>query len=222
VRSHDDEGTVGLRRVIALIGAGLAAVGVLAGCADSGYHYVKSSSDRTYFKVPNQWTLFDEEEIIDGLNRNLTDDEREEELDQTWRVAFDADPNPTLRHLGNTKATSPAGFAVVRNLSFDDADVLSNQALRNYFFDVDAAMENQTADIVSYEELQFDGGFHGSHLVANLATENGRVMTIDQTVLVDQATTKVYALLVSCSNVCYEEHSDDIKDVVDSWTVRAK
>jgi hypothetical protein len=46
-------------------------------------------------------------------------------------------------------------------------------------------------------------------------------MTIDQTVLVDQATSKVYALLVSCSNVCYEHNSKQIKQVVDSWTVRA-
>ena len=36
---------------------------------------------------------------------------------------------------------------------------------------------------------------------------DGSVMTIDQTVLVDQATTKLYALLVSCSSVCYEHNS---------------
>lgn len=213
---------MGARRVITLIGAGLAAMGILAGCADSGYHYVKSSSDRTYFKVPNKWTLFDEEAVLDGLGGKLTDAQREQELGQTWRVAFDADPKPTLRHLGATGATSPAGLAVVRNLSFEDADAVSLQALRNYFFDVDTALQDQTGEVTSYEELQLDGGFRGSHLVADLTMENGKVMTIDQTVLVDQATTKVYALLVACSNVCYEENSGDIKNVVDSWTVRAK
>jgi hypothetical protein len=200
----------------------LVAVGLLAGCAGSDYHYVKSSSDRTYFKVPNQWTLFDEEDIIDRLGANLTDAQREEELDQTWRVAFDASPKPTLRHLGATGATSPAGLAVVRSLSFDDADTVSLGSLRNYFFDVDTALQDETGELVSYEELQLDGGFRGSHLVANLTMPDGQVMTIDQTVLVDQATTKVYALLVSCSNVCYEENSSDIKRVADSWTVRAK
>jgi hypothetical protein len=211
-----------LRRVIPLIAAGVVAMGALAGCADSGYHYVKSSGDRTYFKVPSEWTLFDEEAVIDGLGQNLTEAQREEELDQSWRVAFDADPKPTLRHLGATRAKNPAGFAVVRTLSFDDADSVSLQALRNYFFDIDTGMQEKTAEVVSYEDLQLDGGFHGIHLVANLATEKGEVMTIDQTMLVDQATSKLYALLVSCSNLCYEEHSRDIKDVVDSWTVRAK
>jgi hypothetical protein len=213
---------VGVRRAITLIGAGLAALGLLAGCADSGYHYVKSSGDRTYFKVPSHWTLFDEEAVIDGLGGQLTDAQREQELGQTWRVAFDAAAKPTLRHLGDTTAKSPSGIAVVRNLSFEDADAVSLQALRNYFFDVDTAMQDQTGEVVSYEELQYDGGFHGSRLVAHLTMENGKVMTIDQTVLVDQATTKVYALLVSCSNVCYEANARDIKDVVDSWTVRAK
>jgi hypothetical protein len=206
--------------VTTLIAAGLVALGLLAGCADSGYHYVKSSGDRTYFKVPSEWTLFDEEDIIDRLGGNLTDAQREAELGQTWRVAFDADPKPTLRHLGVSNARSPSGLAVVRNLTFDDADSLSLQALRNYFFDVDTAMQDNTGEVVSYEELQLDGGFHGSHLVANLTMENGEVLTIDQTMLVDQATTKLYALLVSCSDVCYEQHSGDIERVVDSWTVR--
>jgi hypothetical protein len=47
-------------------------------------------------------------------------------------------------------------------------------------------------------------------------------MTIDQTALVDQATSKLYALLVSCSNVCFDDNQGQISKVVDSWTVREK
>ena len=210
-----------MRRAITLIAAGLAAIVALAGCS-SGYHYVSNSGDRTYFKVPKRWTLFDEKEILNGIGSNLTDAQRQQELDSNWRVAFDAAPHPTLRHLGATSAKEPAGIAVVRNLSFDAADSLSLSSLRNYFFDVDTALQNQTGEVVSYDELQLNGGLHGSHLVANLTRSDGHVLTIDQTVLVNQATTKLYALLVSCSNVCYEHNSGDIKKVVDSWTVRDK
>ena len=211
-----------LRRVITLVGAGLVAIGLLAGCAGSGYDYVKSSSDRTYFKVPSKWTLYDEEALADRFNGDLTDAQREQLLDETWRVAFDASPKPTLRHLLETKAKAPSGVALVRSLTFDDSDNVSLASLRNYFFDVDTALQDQTGEVVDYEELQLNGGFHGSHLVANLTMTDGGVMTIDQTVLVDQATTKLYALLVSCSDVCYEKNSGDIKKVVDSWTVRDK
>jgi len=210
-----------LRRVITLIGAGLVAVGVLAGCAGSGYDYVKSSSDRTYFKVPSKWTLYDEQDLADRFNGDLTDAQRKQLLDDTWRVAFDASPNPNLRHLLETNAKDPSGVALVRTLNFDDADSVSLSALRNYFFDVDTAMNDGTGEVTTYEDLSLDGGFHGSHLVANLTMTDGSVMTIDQTMLLDQATTKLYALIVSCSSVCYEHNSKQIKEVVDSWTVRA-
>jgi hypothetical protein len=211
-----------LRRVITLIGAGLVAVGFLAGCAGSGYDYVKSSSDRTYFKVPSKWTLYDEEDLVDRFNGDLTDAQREQLLDDTWRVAFDASPKPTLRHLLETNAKDPSGVALVRSLTFDDSDTVSLAALRNYFFDVDTALEDGTGEVVDYEDLQLDGGFRGSHLVANLTMTDGGVMTIDQTMLLDQATTKLYSLIVSCSSTCYERNSGDIKKVVESWTVRAK
>jgi hypothetical protein len=208
--------------VITLIGAGLVAVGLLAGCANSGYDYVKSSSDRTYFKVPSKWTLYDEEALADRFNGDLTDAQRRQLLDDTWRVAFDASPTPTLRHLLETGAKDPSGVALVRTLTFDDADTVSLSALRNYFFDVDKALEDGTGEVVTYEDLQLDGGFRGSHLVANLSMSDGGAMTIDQTILLDQATTKLYALIVSCSSVCYERNSGDIKKVVESWTVRDK
>ena len=34
-----------------------------AACSSSGYHYVKNSDDRTYFKVPDGWKLYDEDEL---------------------------------------------------------------------------------------------------------------------------------------------------------------
>lgn len=210
-----------MRRRIAPITAVLAIVVLVAGCTGGGYHYVKSSEDKTYFKVPDRWTLYDENDVLDGLGVDLSETERRNELDQTWRVAFDASPKPSLGHLGAAGAGHPSGLAVVRNLDFDSADALSNEMLRNYFFEVDTALEQSTGEILEYEELQLDGGFRGMHLVATLDM-NGKRMTIDQTMLVDQATTKVYGLLVSCSNVCYDENKGQIRNVVDSWTVRDK
>ncbi len=209
-----------LRRIVRIT-AVLAATVFVAGCADSGFNYVKSSEDKTYFKVPERWTLFDENAVMDGVGADLTRTERETELDQTWKVAFDAAPKPSLRHLAAAGADHPSGLAVVRSLDFDASDAMSTSVLRNYFFDVDTALQDETGELVEYEELQLDGGFRGIRLVANLDV-NGKRMTIDQTALVDQATSKLYALLVSCSNVCFEDNEGQISKVVDSWTVRDK
>lgn len=208
------------RRVVTLIGAGLLLALVAAGCA-SDYHYVKSSEDRTYFRVPKRWTLFDEKAIMDRLGTDLTEAQRATELEQTWRVAFDAAPNPSLEHLAGT-VDHPSGIALVRRLSFDMADSISLNALRNYFFDIDSALQNDQGTLTSYDELQLDGGFRGIHLVADLEVGARGTITIDQTTLVDQATTKVYALLISCSSRCFERNRGEIEKVVESWTVRAK
>ena len=210
-----------MRRRIVTMSAVLAAGLLVAGCADSGFNYVKSSDDKTYFKVPDRWTLYDEDAVLDGLGVDLTETERQTELDQTWRVAFDAAPVPSLDHLGAAAAGHPSGMAVVRMLDFDASDAMSNEVLRNYFFDVDTALQEETGELLEYEELQVDGGFRGIHLVATLDI-SGERMTIDQTLLLDQATTKVYALLVSCSTICYDDNKGQIANVVDSWTVRDK
>lgn len=210
-----------MQRLIGTITAILVAAVLVAGCADSGFNYVKSSADRTYFKVPDRWTLFDEHDVIDRLGSDLTATERQNELDQTWRVAFDAAPHPSLGHLGAAGADHPSGLAVVRSLDFDMADIISTESLRNYFFDVDTGLQDGTGELKEYEELQLDGGFRGIRLVATLEV-NGKRMTINQTTLLDQATTKLYALLVSCSDVCYDDNQGQIQKVVDSWTVRAK
>jgi len=209
-----------VRRRITGISAVATAALVLAACAGD-YQYVKSSEDKTYFKVPARWTLYDESDVIDGLGVDLTENERQTELEQGWRVAFDAAPKPSLDHLGRAGADHPSGLAVVRNLAFEVADIISTEALRNYFFDIDTALQGGTGELLEYEELQLDGGFRGIHFVASLEM-NGKRMTIDQTMLLDQATTKLYALIVSCSNVCYEDNRREIKSVVDSWTVRAQ
>lgn len=203
------------------ITAVLAAAVLVAGCADSGFHYVKSSEDKTYFKVPSSWSLFDEETIISQVGADLTETERQTVLDETWRVGFDSSPKPSLRHVSGVGSGHPAGLAVVRNLSFDVSDNISNSVLRNYFFDVDTALQDQTGELLDYEELQLDGGFRGSHLVANL-TIDAKPITINQITLLDQATTKVYALIVTCSQDCYDQNKGQIEKVVDSWTVRDK
>jgi len=212
-------GRLGVRRRIVGIAAVLMSVVVVAGCADSGFNYVKSSEDRTYFKVPDRWTLFDERDLLRVLGADMTAAERRDELADTWRVAFDAAPQPSLRHLGAPDAEHPVGLAVVRNLDFDTSDKVSLSTLRNYFFDVDKALEEGTADVGEYEEIQRDGGFRGSHMVATIEVDGTR-MTIDQTILLDQATRKLYGLLVSCSVGCFDENRGKIRTVVDSWTVR--
>lgn len=191
---------------------------VLAACGSSGYHYVKSSEDRTFFKVPADWELYDNEALLDAARSDLSDAELDEVRQTQWATVFDGHPTPALAHVANKAPGYPVGRAIVQDLSPESADGVSLMSLRNLFYEIDTKLEEETAEVISYEPVERDGGFHGSHLVARLTTASGDIV-VNQIALLDQATTKVYALAVACSVKCYDDNESEIEQVMDSWTV---
>lgn len=197
----------------------VAATTALSACSGSGYQYVKSSGDRTYFKVPSDWKLYDNDALLEARETDLSDAEIEERRANTWATVFDGHPAPALAHLANRSPQHPVGQAIVQKLSPEAADGVSLSSLRNLFFEIDKKLDKETAEVLAYEPVERDGGFHGSRMVARITTNRGDVV-VNQIVLLDQAISKVYALAVSCSTECYDEYESDIDTVVDSWTVK--
>jgi hypothetical protein len=193
---------------------------VLSACANSGFHYVKSSSDHTYFKVPESWKLYDNEALLKVAKADLTAEQLKQARQNQWSAIFDGHPHPALSHVTNRAPTHPVGRALVQSLSAESADGVSLMQLRNIFYDVDTRVSKDTASVVSYTPVERDGGFHGSHLVIKLTTSKGDTI-LNQIALVDQATSKVYAIAVKCSTACYEKNKTKIEQVIDSWTVKA-
>jgi hypothetical protein len=193
---------------------------VLAACAGSGYHYVKSTEDKTYFKVPDSWKLYDEESVLGALKGVLSKDEIAVRRDTTWTTVFDANPYPSLNHVASNRPNFPVGRAIVQPLSPEDSDGASLQSLRNIFFDVDQGVDSGGATVKLYEPVELAGGFHGSHLIARLDGKASSV-TLNQIAVFDQATSKVYAINIYCTTECYDKYESKINTVIDSWTVRA-
>jgi hypothetical protein len=187
-------------------------------CASSGFHYVKNSDDHTYFKVPESWKLYDEDAVLKA-DASLSQDERDAARETGWQTAFDGSPRPSLRHVRKANTRYPTGEALVQELSAKAADSVSLESLRNLFFDIDGAQSGTPATVISYDLVDFDGGFHGSHLVARMS--KGKVsVTLNQMAVLDQDTSKVYALVVTCSTACYNRQQSKIEKIVDSWTVK--
>lgn len=208
-------GRVRSAALLLLVAAPLA----LAACAGSGYHYVKSSEDKTYFKVPENWHLYDEESVLGALKGSLSKDEIDARRDTMWTSVFDADPDPSLNHVASRQPNYPVGRAIVQPLSPEASDGASLQSLRNLFFEVDSALEAGSGRVRSYEPVELDGGFHGSHLVATLSNKKA-TLTLNQVAVFDQATSKLYAISIYCSTACYDKYESKIDTVIDSWTVR--
>ena len=198
----------------------IAVVGSLAACSTQ-YTYVENTEANTFFKVPKEWRLFDEDEIFAG-DISLSPQQEAATRRANWLVGFDANPRPSIRHLlGTTKF--PNGFARVSPLSDEARDVFSFAALRNAVFPIDETLSQdpQAVELLQIEDLVLKDGFRGSRIIFNIR-RGENFLTVNQTGLVDSDTRSIYLLVVGCEAHCYVQHRKAIDEIVKSWTVTEK
>lgn len=202
--------------VVAIVG-GL----VLGACGGSKYHYVKSTSDRTFMRVPADWTLFDEDDLLRSSDESPEAKEQFKEL--TWSVAFDASPEPSLDHI-LTVSDHPTGLTQVRTLLPTQRDTFSLSDLRSVLLRFDPLSEEAQqageVEVVETKEVERDGGLRGSELLLNLKTPEGETVKWRQIALVDAGLTKVHVLALSCDVDCYSANEKVIDNIIDSWKVK--
>lgn len=200
-----------------LIVAALASV-VLAGCTGSGFRYVKSSANATYFKVPKDWKVFDRDQVVGAVSQT-------EPVDKSsglkFLAIFDADPHPSLDHDLQT-ATHPFGLARVRELNLEERDAFSRADLRNEIVPIDDILDQKlgTVDLVTEpKSIVRPKGLAGTRLVYRISTSDGS-FTVDQTGLVDPDHRLVYFFIAGCESECYASNRRTITEIADSWTIK--
>ncbi len=209
------------RRPHRLLLLGALLVPLLTACLGSDFTYVKSSADKTYFKLPKEWKLYDEDQILESSGEDLTAEEIDQLRAAGWRTAFDASPSPSVRRVSRISGRYPTGQALVRSIGFDEADQLSMSYLRNLAFPVDESVEGGSAEVVAYEQIS-EHGFRGVRMTIRASGEDGSSATFSQVAMVDAKTSKVYMLLVGCMSSCFQHYRSDINTIVNSWTVRER
>jgi hypothetical protein len=187
-------------------------------CQGSGFSYVSNTSTKTYFKVPEEWELFERNEMMSGESPAVSLQSLQGASD-LWVVAFDAAPSPDLDNVLATSSRHPTGYALVRPLSEEERDTYSLASLRNEVIPLDRLERTEgRVEAVSEEEIELESGAHGSRLVNEIKVE-GDVFTLDQTGLVDSGTHRVHVLVIGCRSACYEANKAVIDQVADSWTI---
>jgi hypothetical protein len=207
---------------------GLAAllVTLAAGCTGSGYSYHANKDEKLYFKVPDDWTVFD--------TGDLVGDPEAAGASRAWLRGFVGGERGTTDAVWSITYEQPRGFVEVRPLEVLERDEVSLATLRGLGFGSDpttggpvdpftyAEQHPDELTILGYEDVALDGGAHGVHLrIAITPKGTDRHAVVDQTVLVDKATTKQYVLNLGCSETCWDAHHNEIQEVIDSWTLEA-
>lgn len=202
---------------------GVAAVLLATACGAPKYHYVKSTADRTYFRVPSHWTLFDEDELLRSSDQSPEAKSQFKRL--TWSVAFDGSPEPSLEHI-LSEVDHPSGLVQVRTLLPEQRDAFRLADLRSLLLPFDPLSEEaQTSgdvEVLQLREVRLPGGLHGSDLLLNLKSDEGNLLKWRQVALTDAAVRKVHVLAISCGDECYSANQGVIDKIVDSWKVKER
>jgi len=212
---------------------------IVAACGSPSYEYVRNTEARTAFKVPIDWTVFDEA-ALQGEPAGppvSTPDPVE------WLIGLDAHPSPAVEHVlseGAFDSDYPQGIAAVLRLTAQQRDGINYGALRNLIVPIDSIQDQvgrEAVQLLAYDDRIEKDGFRGLHFEAQIwasaltgeaAADNGssvllddRFVQISQTAYMDPASDKVYVLAVLCSAECYGRNRGDIESVIESWAVIA-
>lgn len=185
-------------------------------CSGSGFRYVKSTENHTYFKVPEKWKVFDRDDLLKATNDART------ASGIRFIAFFDGDPSPSLDHEIDT-ASFPIGKAYVRELDLEERDAFSLASLRNEVIPIDDILDRKVGSIELVEpprSVVKDNGLAGSRLVYTVHLTKGSSFTVHQTGLVDPATRVVYFFWVGCEQRCYSQHRSTIDQIAESWTIK--
>jgi hypothetical protein len=207
---------------LALIAVASAAV-LGSACGGSGYQYVKNDDLGIYAKLPEDWTVYDEEDLFPDASQTQLD--REAEI--RWIRTFDSADDPSVDMTDRLDGTEPAGRVEQRLLTMEQRENLDLGMLRGRGDPArdPLAAQQQGGEAVGVrvivdDPVEFDGGYTGIHTVFVIDNE-GSPIVIDQTSVRDSLSSQIITFLVGCNEECYfETHKDEIANLVDSWTIQ--
>ena len=206
-----------LYRVAALIIVGSS----LAGCLAPQYTYVADSADNAYFKVPPSWHQVSESSL-QAVQGQGTD----QQGTYLWSRAYDASARPSVSHVF-ASSTKPVAYASVIGLSSTERSDVSFNSMRDLLLPVTSTARSAASaahaglsGFASFSDQVITDG-HNDRGIREIFAYNLGVTpeTFDLTVMTNSTTTKLYFLLVHCTEACFVKNYPEIEKVVGSFTV---
>lgn len=194
-----------------------------AACGPPQHTYLANGELGAYLRIPNEWHVFDAEEVRSYLEDNLETPDVEGTLARLWTVAFDASDDPDIARVGVTQVIEePFGRLQVHTLRARERELFSLRGQRNLAFPLDEFEQAQPprAAVLNEGELINADSYHGVGLFYDVVVDGG-VLRMAQTTWVDPTTEHVHLLLVGCSVDCFNANVEEIGDVMESYRVRS-
>lgn len=204
----------------------LLSVALLAGCAQPSKIYASNKSEGVYFALPQGWTKVGQKVLSARESTSTVPGAAERAASVLWQEAYSLDSKVTAADVLSLKTPQePLVYVRVRALLGAEINSVSYNSLRDLVVPltgwVDGTKKAPTFDI-SNDEERIEKGARGIHTVFNFVQSDGTDQTIDQTSLLSNDHSTLYALLIRCSTSCYKKKRLVLEKIAASFTVRGK
>jgi hypothetical protein len=193
------------------------AVLLLASCGTPKYEYLQDDDAGAYIKVPHDWTVIDEDQMLDGLQLAPAERDFLERFGWTTVAAghlISQDDGSLV-----PDPAEPMVTVIVRPLNQQEQAQLSNDMLESLFRDLETLAADQYV-LLGVDPVVIADKYGGVQRVYQLKHTDGSYTTHVERVVASPDSSRVYALSMVCSPECFEIHGDDIGEVLDSWTIK--
>lgn len=194
----------------------------LSACGAPAWTYVADSSAQAYYKVPYQWHQISQTSLNSAVKAAGGS------TDGAWARAFDANASPQGSNFLDGDTSKPFVFSEVGTLPTTVSDELSYNVLRDFMLPVTSDARQQDAEegfsLTGFKSLRDQtisgkAGVHGVRETFDYTFPNKVSDTFDEVALTNSDSTKVYFLLVHCTETCYSQNTSSIDTVMTSFTV---
>ena len=216
-------------------------------CSESKFRYVTNSSINTYLKVPREWKVYEQDDLVDAEITAARKANQPSSLIDVlinrqfqWRMAFDSDPQPSVEHTLSL-AEEPVVEVSVRALDRDEHDQVSLASLRNVIVNYDEMKAEAAKDAggrsglgiagestttfrpIDEEELNYAEGVRGVRIRYVLRPNpQSPFYAFDQTTLVDGKAERLYVLLIRSGEAQFLQNNQLFTEIAKSFTVKPK
>jgi hypothetical protein len=166
--------------------------------------------------------MFDPTQIIEASNGHLTRAQINQIENGEWLTTFSASPTATAKQTDTYGDRYPAGVVLARELGVTERDSWSFASLRSVLLGADPLSGGSQYNVLSYSEFTEPGGIRGSKMEVDITQSNQVVTTYAQVAMVDADTNWVFAMGLGCRASCWGPNQGLLKQVLNSWNVKAR
>ena len=199
---------------------------LLSGCSKPSKIYASNKSEGVYFSLPQGWKKISQKDLSLRESASTATGAAERAASVLWQEAYALNSKVTAADVLSLKTPQdPIVYVRVRALLGPEINSVSYNSLRDLVVPltgwVDGTRKAPTFDI-SNDEERVEKGARGIHSVFNFIQSDGSDQTIDQTSLLSNDHSTIYALLIRCSTTCYDKKRSVLERIAASFTVRGK